>query len=189
VSDYRIEVKVRNANILRAINRKGFSTVAAFCREAGVDKHTFYALVNLKGSPISKTTGDWMPIVMRVCEVLHTMPVDLFSAEQLEPMEKTSAYVDVSLDQVQGMLTSGDTYGCPSLAIERKQDRKLADTYLDKLDPRAREVIKRRFGFEGEEGTLKSVGKSLGVHQERVRQIEAKAMRRLVMIRKIIKQS
>ena len=51
---------------------------------------------------------------------------------------------------------------------------------LDSLDPREAEVLKFRFGLEGEEPkTLEEVGKIFGVTRERIRQIEAKAIRKL----------
>lgn len=51
---------------------------------------------------------------------------------------------------------------------------------LGSLDPREAEVLKLRFGLEGEEPkTLEEVGKIFGVTRERIRQIEAKAIRKL----------
>ena len=53
--------------------------------------------------------------------------------------------------------------------------------YLKKfLSPREQRIIFLRFGFEtGEPLTLEEVGEKLGITRERVRQIEAKALRRL----------
>lgn len=53
-------------------------------------------------------------------------------------------------------------------------------TALGTLNPRERKVLEQRFGMLGEElKTLKEVGDGLGVGRERVRQIEAKALRKL----------
>jgi RNA polymerase sigma factor (sigma-70 family) len=52
---------------------------------------------------------------------------------------------------------------------------------LEKLTPREREVIERRFGLGGGPGpqTLEEVGQRFGVTKERVRQIETKALEKL----------
>jgi len=51
---------------------------------------------------------------------------------------------------------------------------------LDTLSARERRIIQLRFGLlDGNQLTLEEVGKRLGITRERVRQIEAKALRRL----------
>jgi len=59
--------------------------------------------------------------------------------------------------------------------------RDLANQVLQTLSPREERVIKLRFGLsgEGEERTLEEVGQSFNVTRERIRQIEAKALRKL----------
>lgn len=51
---------------------------------------------------------------------------------------------------------------------------------LSTLTPRERRVLQLRFGLEdGRSRTLEEVGKEFGVTRERIRQIEAKALRKL----------
>jgi RNA polymerase primary sigma factor len=51
---------------------------------------------------------------------------------------------------------------------------------LDTLTPRERRILQLRFGLiDGHQRTLEEVGKRLGVTRERIRQIEAKALRKL----------
>jgi len=54
------------------------------------------------------------------------------------------------------------------------------ETVLSYLTTRESEVIRLRFGFDdGRSRTLEEVGKVFGVTRERIRQIEAKALRKL----------
>jgi len=63
-----------------------------------------------------------------------------------------------------------------SQELLREQMRDL----LDSLSPRERGVLELRFGLkDGESRTLEDVGRIFGVTRERVRQIEAKALRKL----------
>ncbi len=58
--------------------------------------------------------------------------------------------------------------------------RVVVDDLLDTLTPRERRVLQLRFGlFDERQRTLEEIGKRLGVTRERIRQIEAKALRKL----------
>ena len=56
-------------------------------------------------------------------------------------------------------------------------------SWLAQLNEREQEIMKKRFGLDGtEESTLAAIGKDIGVSRERVRQLEAKALKRLRMM-------
>ena len=63
------------------------------------------------------------------------------------------------------------------------QQKALVKTILGRLDNREQQIVMRRFGLQqGQEPrTLKQVGAELGVTKERIRQIEARALRKLHM--------
>jgi RNA polymerase sigma factor, sigma-70 family len=54
------------------------------------------------------------------------------------------------------------------------------ESMLDVLDEREKEIIKMRYGLNGEESrTLEEVGEKLGISRERVRQLEQRALKKL----------
>ncbi len=57
--------------------------------------------------------------------------------------------------------------------VTKNQLVEIAQKVLESIDrPREKEVIERRFGLSGNKETLESVGETLGITRERVRQIE-----------------
>jgi RNA polymerase primary sigma factor len=69
----------------------------------------------------------------------------------------------------------------PSDAVVASNLREITDEVLATLTPREEKVIKMRFGLgpNGSEHTLEEVGQHFAVTRERIRQIEAKALRKL----------
>jgi len=62
--------------------------------------------------------------------------------------------------------------------VEQTQTAGVIAEALAELDPRHADIIRKRFGFEGGgEMTLEEIGQIYGVTRERIRQIEAKALR------------
>jgi RNA polymerase primary sigma factor len=82
-----------------------------------------------------------------------------------------SSYSDLIED------TTSDPPDAATALKLRSAELKLA---LLRLTPRARSVLMRRFGLDGNPPqTLEQVGESLGITRERVRQLEARALREL----------
>lgn len=64
-----------------------------------------------------------------------------------------------------------------TLEMLKKDVRKLLEKVVK--DPRELEILKMRFGLEGETYSLRQIGKKYGVSRERIRQIEERALKRL----------
>jgi RNA polymerase primary sigma factor len=68
----------------------------------------------------------------------------------------------------------------PAEAASGELLREQVHNALDQLSRREREVLEMRFGLnDGQAHTLEEVGQAFGVTRERIRQIEAKALRKL----------
>jgi RNA polymerase primary sigma factor len=95
---------------------------------------------------------------------------------------------DVSLSTAigeEGNLELGDTLEqdtIPPVELElmRSSFAQQIQAMVDDLDEKEREVIRMRFGLDGEDPrTLQEIGESLGLSRERIRQIESKAKEKL----------
>ena len=65
------------------------------------------------------------------------------------------------------------------VSLYYKQLKEDVSKALNTLTPREVKMIQLRYGFSGSEMTLEEVGKVFNVTRERIRQIEAKALRKL----------
>ncbi len=79
-----------------------------------------------------------------------------------------------------GDFIEDETEPGPADAASRQLLREHMKDVLDSLSPRERAVLEMRFGLKDGQGrTLEEVGQEFGVTRERIRQIEAKALRKL----------
>jgi RNA polymerase primary sigma factor len=79
-----------------------------------------------------------------------------------------------------GDFLADDSVVEPGDAASRELLREQIKDVLGFLSDREREVLEMRFGLnDGKDHTLEEVGRSFGVTRERIRQIEAKALRKL----------
>ena len=79
-----------------------------------------------------------------------------------------------------GDFIEDDNVPAPAEAATQVLLREQLDSVLDSLTDREKKVLKLRFGLEdGRQRTLEEVGKEFNVTRERIRQIEAKALRKL----------
>ncbi len=68
----------------------------------------------------------------------------------------------------------------PYRELEDKTVRDMLEKMIDTLDTREQNILRKRFGYDGGEGlTLEEIGQEYGVTRERIRQIEAVALKKL----------
>ena len=68
----------------------------------------------------------------------------------------------------------------PLQSSERQSSNEAISRLLRVLTPKEELIIRRRFGIGyGEDSTLEDIGKTLGVTRERIRQVEAQALKKL----------
>ena len=176
---YRVQIKVRNARLLRAIEKAGHQPGQIFAREVGIS-YTGHLLpyLNLKRTPFDEN-GDLRPCAEMLCVFLNRLPDELWSEEQRYPLLTNAAEIELSAASVHELLASPSDCADPLSLLEKKQAAQAVDALLDTLTPREAEVLRLRHGIDGEPMNLEEMAKAKGCSRERIRQIEAKALRKL----------
>ena len=176
MKDYRVTVKVRNNRLINAIAESGGELGGKWCRRNGLNYISVNDLINMTASPI-RSDGRLRDVAVHLCDVLGKTPDDLWSAEQIYPLEKNFSDMDMDFEQIQSLTTGCETTLLLDVTDIEAQERKtLISSVMEGLPPTRRVVLRMRF----EDGlTLDEAGKVLGITGFRVRQIEEDALRRL----------
>jgi RNA polymerase sigma factor (sigma-70 family) len=176
MSEYRIDIKVRNNLIIRKIEKLGYKSISEFCRKNKLNESLLGRILAMKESPLLNN-GDFKKIIHDLSNIIQCTPEDLFTQVQLNAELKTNKktivvneaemkfYLENSCDQ---KLLEEDYFNT-------QLGHHLEDV-LDSLTPREKVIVQDRI-YNGM--TLQEVGEKLGITRNRVRQIEAQALRRL----------
>ena len=175
-SDYRVSVKVRNNNILSVAESKGFTSIPKLAAASGISYIRLLDLVNMTLSPLSPKTGEVLAFVDRLCATLETPFESLFCDEQFIALKTNKAERELDAEDMRRLVgTMGATDAMEALEF----DSAFKSINFDVLTDRESQVLRLRFGFDENEKTLDQVAEILDVTRERIRQIEAKALRKL----------
>jgi len=76
------------------------------------------------------------------------------------------------------LLEKQDAIPCDEQVIRQELNFKISELLMN-LPEREKEILRMRFGSDGEAKTLEEIGRKIGVSRERVRQIEKRAKEKL----------
>jgi RNA polymerase primary sigma factor len=118
------------------------------------------------------------------CEIAARVGIPVDRVEQVLSMAQEPTSLDLPVGE-DGDATLGDLIEAtdavnPHAAAEASALQRAIAEALTELTPREQRILSMRFGIGGtQDRTLEEVGRELGVTRERIRQIEASALRKL----------
>lgn len=174
---------VRNNLILSAISALGFKSGASFAAQCGLTSQQLTKLIAMKKSPINQN-GEFCEDAKKLMEALGAAPSDLWTDRQLTlSLHRNTGERAVEEIDIQYILDNhleAMTLPCPSEGLEAKDAERVIEDLLDTLTPNEADTLRKRYGLAGQdELTLEQCAHMKGVTKERIRQIEAKALRKL----------
>ena len=179
LKDVRVEVKVKNNLILLMMEKQSITSVTELCRLMGKPfmQGRIGELVNMK-VPARRKTGEWSEYAILLADFFRCIPEDIFSEpQQWDKLKTNRTHAEIGYAEIAQLTMRAPV--TPELAYQADDLRRLITEALLKLTPREERIIRMRFGFNCEQMILEEIGDKLGVTRERIREIEAKALRKL----------
>jgi RNA polymerase sigma factor (sigma-70 family) len=175
--DYRVNIKVRNNRILKAIEEVGGTHGEKWCKENGITYSTLNGLTNMTVSPVNNF-GELTRTAKKLCEVLKKMPDELWSDEQIRPLEKNFSSFEMSSHELVSLMSSGETSYLTDFEEKIDKERLIIqiESCLGMLSENCKRVLKDRF-YENK--TFRQISQEMDISQERVRDLEQTALRKL----------
>ena len=172
----RIISKVRNNRLMEAREQIGMSA-PQFAEQVGMSYGLYIRIEGLKQTP-----SEWAAALLSEATGIG---VDELFPSYLDGLKTTTSVRTIPESKMLS-LTGLDPYllttGPEDVEdnVNKRELKEALNKSLGELVDRERFIIESRFGLNGDDPmTLESVGKILGVSKERIREIEAKAMKKL----------
>jgi RNA polymerase sigma factor (sigma-70 family) len=176
MKDYNLTIKVRNNKLLKMMESNGIYSALKLSKISGISYSIVMGCMNLRTCAYDESMG-MHPHYVRLCDFFKCEVIDICPQDNLMiPLEFNKAEVEIDSEEMQ-LLSSDSNAMLETLMLERDRDSVLSS--LEGLREREKRIIMSRFGIDGEEKNLEQVAKDEGVTRERIRQIEAKALRKL----------
>jgi hypothetical protein len=164
MTDFLVQIRIKNAHLWRAIKATGCKSVNAFGRKFNINPQHIGDFINMRLSPLRKS-GEWRDLAYSISSATGVEPEELWPQYmRRQSLLRNTATFEVSADDLQQMALSSAT---PEYYLTAHELPK----FLKTLNSRELTVIADT--LDGE--TYRNIGQRLGVTHERARQILFKA--------------
>ena len=182
MKELELTLRVRNNRLKERREALGMAQ-SELAIAAGVSLTAYRELEALRRSPRIQGNGcwRWREIALQLARFHCVEPDELFPPAVLA-VETPVASRRVNGDDLFPLLSAHQErlLEGPEATHDRAELREQMRRALDSLPPRDAQVLRLRYGLDdGVDRTLEEVGVELDVMRERVRQLEARALRRL----------
>ena len=191
MNEIYITAKAGN-NCLRMFREgAGFKTRKALADATGIDKGSIGDLESFKKSPRKICSGfgvrpnydiGWSKPALMLANFFGVEPEEIFPPGTWYLKGGKPVVREISLSDLMQLPGEAEYLALPSPEdiTMRSELREQVEAALRTLTPREKRVIEMRFGIgENSDHTLEEVGQDFEVTRERIRQIEAKALRKM----------
>jgi len=174
MNDLRIIIKIKNNLIWKRAELiwGNIKTQAELSKLLEIRQDKIGLILNFKYNPVDRN-GNWKILSMKLSEKLKCFPEDIFP-KYFEKVIKNKYQIECDSKVWFDLIEYKQKTPEEKYIIE--ENKNFLQETLTKLNPREEKIIKMRF-FE--EKTLREIASEFNVSPDRIRQIEARAIRKL----------
>ena len=177
VSDYHLQLKVKNGYLIALMQEWGITTASELSRQTGVDQVKLGHILNLKTTAYRKDGHTVLKAVQILCDFFGVSVEAIFPEQHLRcAVAQNTFSADVNLYEMQQITGLAATNPEQVLEYFQTENRDAFEDMVKSLPPREQNVLRLRIK---DDLTLEQTGECINVSKERVRQLEMRAYRRL----------
>lgn len=168
--DYLLQIKIKNAPMMRIMKANNIETASALGRVTGLSPSVIGEYLNLKTPPIN-IRGEWRTAVLTMAESLKVLPEMLFPEQHLtKSLKRNKIEGEVTFVEMGKFISqTGRNYISETVEKDNKdtQDELLdiLEKGLKKLPARERMVLEKRYGINQKEEVLSKDFKEVNLMQ------------------------
>jgi len=180
VKELELTIRVKNNLIKQRRENAGLSQIQV-AKGAGVSVSAIQGFELMHLSPIHQRWGGWTATARKLATFFEVEPETLFPEGVLAVVQPVAVRT-VDARDVKQIVSSYQerVLRGPESELTRRELRAEVADLIGTLKEREQRVLAMRFGLtDGTDHTCEEVAEEFGVTRERIRQIEAKALRKL----------